>query len=78
MKLPKCFNENQIEKTWEVFNKEYKIDIDAFRYAQSEFEDINKILDKKVEYLKNTDNFIDDKTAKISYLLGLAYMIYKL
>ena len=33
---------------------------------------------REVEYLKSTDNFIDDKTAKISYLLGLAYMIYKL
>ena len=78
MKLPKCFNENQIEKTWEAFNEEYKIDVNAFRYAQTEFEDANRVLDKKVEYLKSTDNFIDDKTAKISYLLGLAYMIYKL
>ena len=40
--------------------------------------DVNKVLDKKIEYLKNTDNFIDDKTAKFSYLLGLAYMISKL
>ena len=63
MKLPKCFNENQIEKAWEAFNEEYKIDVDAFRYAQSEFKDANKVLDKKVEYLKSTDNFIDDKTA---------------
>ena len=78
MKLPECFNENQMEKTWQAFRKEYEIDVDAFRYAQSEFEDINKILDKKIEYLKNTDNFIDEKTAKFSYLLGLAYMISKL
>lgn len=78
MKLPKCFNENQMEKTWQAFRKEYEIDVDAFRYAQSEFEDINKILDKKIEYLKSTDNFIDEKTAKFSYLLGLAYMVSKL
>ena len=78
MKLPRCFNESQMEKTWAAFRTEYEIDVDAFRYAQSEFKDANKVLDKKVEYLKSTDNFIDDKTAKISYLLGLAYMIYKL
>ena len=78
MKLPECFNESQMEKTWEAFRKEYEIDVDAFRYAQSEFEDVNKILDKKIEYLKDTEGFKDDKTAKISYLLGLAYMIYKL
>lgn len=78
MKLPKCFNENQMEKAWQAFRKEYEIDVDAFRYAQSEFEDINKVLDKKIEYLKSTDNFIDEKTAKFSYLLGLAYMISKL
>ena len=78
MKLPKCFNENQIEKTWQAFRKEYEIDVDAFRYAQSEFKDVNKVLDKKIEYLKNTDNFIDEKTAKFSYLLGLAYMVSKL
>ena len=78
MKLPKCFNENQMEKTCEPFKKEYKIDVDAFRYAQSEFEDMNKILDKKVEYLKDTEGFKDEKTAKFSYLLGLAYMVSKL
>ena len=78
MKLPKCFNENQIEKAWEAFNEEYKIDVDAFRYAQTEFEDMNKILDKKVEYLKDTEGFKDEKTAKFSYLLGLAYMVSKL
>jgi hypothetical protein len=78
MKLPDCFNENQIEKTWEAFNKEYEIDVDAFRYAQSEFQNINKILDKKIEYLKGVENFKDEKTAKISYLLGLAYMTSKL
>ena len=78
MKLPECFNENPMDKIWEAFSKEYEIDVDAFRYAQSEFKDVNKVLDKKVEYLKSTDNFIDDKTAKISYLLGLTYMIYKL
>lgn len=78
MKLPKCFNENQMEKAWQAFRKEYEIDVDAFRYAQSEFEDINKVLDKKIEYLKSTDNFIDEKTAKFSYLLGLAYMVSKL
>lgn len=78
MKLPKCFNENQIEKTWQAFRKEYEIDVDAFRYAQSEFEDANKILDKKIEYLKDTEGFKDEKTAKFSYLLGLAYMVSKL
>lgn len=78
MKLPKCFNENQMEKTWQAFRKEYEIDVDAFRYAQSEFEDANKILDKKIEYLKDTEGFKDEKTAKFSYLLGLAYMISKL
>ena len=45
MKLPKCFNENQMEKTWE--GKEYEIDVDAFRYAQSEFKDANRVLDKE-------------------------------
>lgn len=30
MKLPRCFNENQMEKTWEAFRKEYEIDVDAF------------------------------------------------
>ena len=59
MKLPECFNENQMEKTWQAFRKEYEIDVDAFRYAQSEFKDANKVLDKKIEYLKNTDNFIN-------------------
>lgn len=78
MKLPKCFNENQMEKTWQAFRKEYEIDVDAFRYAQSEFEDANKILDKKIEYLKDTEGFKDEKTAKFSYLLGLAYMVSKL
>lgn len=47
MKLPECFNENQMEKTWQAFRKEYEIDVDAFRYAQSEFKDANKVLDKK-------------------------------
>lgn len=78
MKLPECFNEKHIEKTWEAFSKEYEIDVDAFRYAQSEFQDVNKTLDKKVEYLKDTEGFKDEKTAKISYLLGLAYMISNL
>lgn len=52
MKLPECFNENQMEKTWEAFRKEYEIDVDAFRYAQSEFKDVNKILDKKNRIFK--------------------------
>ena len=29
MKLPRCFNESQMEKTWEAFRKEYEIDVDA-------------------------------------------------
>lgn len=67
-----------MEKTWQAFRKEYEIDVDAFRYAQSEFKDANKVLDKKIEYLKDTEGFKDEKTVKISYLLGLAYMISKL
>lgn len=32
MKLPKCFNENQMEKAWQAFRKEYEIDVDATAY----------------------------------------------
>lgn len=78
MKLPSCFDENEIEETWEAFYKEYEIDIDAFRYAQSQFQDINKFLEKKIEYLRATGTFVDEKSAKISYLFGLAYMVSKL
>ena len=78
MKLPSCFDENGIEETWEAFYKEYEIDIDAFRYAQSQFQDINKFLEKKIEYLRSAGTFVDEKSAKISYLFGLAYMVSKL
>lgn len=57
-----------MEKTWQAFRKEYEIDVDAFRYAQSEFKDANKALDKKIEYLKGTDNFIDDKKLQSSHI----------
>lgn len=47
MKLPECFNENQMEKTWQAFRKEYEIDVDTFRYANLSLKMQIKFLIKK-------------------------------